>query len=281
MQPTIQYIRQELQILYTEAEIDSFIRLIFKHLRGYTLTDLVLRRDEKLTLQEEIVIREITKRLLNLEPIQYIQGHTEFAGMDILVNPSVLIPRPETEELMDWVRQSERAAGKALDMGTGSGCIALAVKKFNPETEVFGCDISSAALNTAEQNAKQNHLTVQFFKADILKWESFPWPGKFDLIISNPPYVTMSERKSMQHNVLDFEPHGALFVPNENPLMYYEAIIRFAKTWLHSAGSLYFEINEMFGMELSVLLKNHHFRRVELKKDLQGKARMIRAQMPD
>jgi release factor glutamine methyltransferase len=280
MQPTIQYIRNELQPFYPKNEIEGFIKLIFSHLKNYSLTDLVLKREEKLDTEDFSAIREMVERLKLNEPIHYIIGTTEFYGLRLNVNPSVLIPRPETEELVDWIVKSETAVNSVLDIGTGSGCIALTLKKILAETTVRGCDISDEALNVARSNAALNNLEVGFFMADILQWSAIKWPSKFDLIVSNPPYVTDDERHVMNVNVTGYEPHKALFVPDDNPLKFYSPIVQFASEWLNCNGKLYFEINEMFGKQVAGLLQSNGFTHVEIKKDLQGKERMVRGTWP-
>lgn len=280
MQPTIQYIRKELKSLYPEREIESLIRLIFHHLKKYSLTDLALKRHESLSQDEISAIRAITGRLKAGEPVQYILGYTDFAGMKLTVNPSVLIPRPETEELTGWIAQGAYETGEALDIGTGSGCIALAIKKDNPGINVSGCDISYEALEIARQNAEAAKLNVRFFITDILRWKDFRWPSKYDLIVSNPPYVTENEKQYMHHNVMNFEPHQALFVSDKHPLMYYEAIVQFSCEMLNPGGDLYFEINERFGSQMIELLKEGGFEKIEIRNDIHGRDRMIRGKRP-
>jgi release factor glutamine methyltransferase len=278
MLATIQYIRNELRGLYSGAETEGLIRIIFHHTRGYTLTDLVLNRDETLKTEEVLYIRKIVERLKQYEPIQYITGSTEFAGLRLLVNPSVLIPRPETEELVQWILTAEDRPLKAMDIGTGSGCIALSIKKNRPGWEISACDVSLPALQVAKDNATRNHLIIDFFQADILQWPTQEWSRKYDLIVSNPPYVTDSERSSMNQNVLNHEPHQALFVRDLHPLIFYESIARFAATALNPAGSLYFEINESYGSQLYQMLEKEGFLKIEVKKDIHGKDRMVRCE---
>ncbi len=276
MQPTIQYIRQELHTIYPSVEIESLINLIFSHVKNYTLTDLVLKRAEKLSAQEINDIRQIVERLKLHEPLQYITGTTEFAGIKLRVNSSVLIPRPETEELVEWICESDISPESILDIGTGSGCIALSLKKLIPGTRLTGIDVSPDALSIAKRNAEINALDIHFMEADILRWNDVSWPGKYGLIVSNPPYVTTSERAAMNKNVLDHEPYKALFVEDDNPLKFYNAIVDFATAWLIPEGKLYFEINEKFGSQMINLMQSHGFRNIEIKRDLQEKERMIR-----
>lgn len=277
MQPTIQYIRNELRNVCSPEETEGIVRLIFKHLKNYSLTDLVLKQDENLSSQEKESVAEITRRLKNSEPIQYILGETEFFGLNYKVNPNVLIPRPETEELIHWILESGQNFLHILDMGTGSGCIAISLKNRLLDSIVYACDISPEALNTARENARINNLHIEFFNADILKYNEIEIPVKPDLIVSNPPYVRNSERKLMEDNVTRFEPGLALYVDDDQPLVFYESIADFAKSSGSRGGWLYFEINESFGTEMAKLLSSKGFGQVEIRKDMQGKDRMIRA----
>ena len=234
------------------------------------------------------------------KPIQYILGKTEFYGLPFYVNPSVLIPRPETEELVQWVissvgsdqwavdgRQfavgSGQLTGNILDIGTGSGCIAISLKKNLSQFSVTGIDISETALQTAKENAALNNVDVEFIKADILSPET-PFTSDhalltthYSLIISNPPYVTLVDKEQMHSNVTDFEPHSALFVPEDDPLIFYKAIADFAVSHLVPNGLLFFEINENYGEQIIDLLKSKHFKDIELRKDMSGRDRMVKA----
>ncbi len=279
MLPTIQYIRKELQSVCSPEETESMVRLIFRHLKNYTLTDLVLKQHETLSAEEKQTVVEITKRLKNSEPIQYILGETEFFGLNFKVNPNVLIPRPETEELISWILESGEVYQNILDIGTGSGCIAISLKTKMMASSVYACDISPEALNTAHENAVRNKLDIEFFPIDILNHQEVQMPVKPDLIVSNPPYVRESEKQFMADNVTRFEPGIALFVDDEQPLVYYEAIANFAKGAGAPGGWLYLEINESLGTEMMVLLSSKGFEFVEIRKDLQGKDRMIRAKI--
>jgi release factor glutamine methyltransferase len=278
MQATIQYIRTELQSSHSEEEIRELIKQIFWGVRGYSLTDIYLRREESLTADEQNRIAQMVGRLKNQEPIQYILGKTEFCGLPLRVNHHVLIPRPETEELVQWaIAEQKTPPSSILDIGCGSGCIALAMKKAFPSSIVSGCDISSGALEIARENAILNHLEVAFWEADILNREAFQGWKQTELIISNPPYVTIGEKKWMKRNVLDYEPHQALFVPDEDPLHFYRQIAEFAGKWLCRKGTLYFEINEHFGAEMTQLLDQMNFSEIVVRKDFRGNERMVRA----
>lgn len=276
MEATIQYIEKELAGLYPKTEIKAFVRLILEHVFGLSYTDQVLQRRKKADEPLKKSVVEVVERLKAFEPIQYILGETEFFGMKLKVNPAVLIPRPETEELISWVLEQRTEENPAvLDVGTGSGCIALALKKSFNGAEVWAVDFSQQALQIARENGRKNSLDVNFFQADILSWENYEWRN-FSLIVSNPPYVRESEKGVMSDNVLKYEPETALFVPDSDPLLFYRRIAEFAQRHLEENGWLYFEINEAFGNETHRLLENAGFCSVETKHDLSGKARMIR-----
>ena len=223
----------------------------------------------------------LAAQLKTSKPIQYILGKTEFYGLPFHVNPSVLIPRPETEELVEWllhtIRNNQIKAGRILDVGTGSGCIAISLKKNLPNFTVTAIDISAAALKTAEKNAKLNNVDIQLVEADILKLNAEMINQKFEIIISNPPYVTLHDKIQMHANVTDFEPHTALFVPEYNPLLFYNAIADYAIENLSENGLLFFEINESYGKETMALLSDKGFKYIELRQDMSGRDRMIKA----
>ena len=211
----------------------------------------------------------------HFEPIQYILGETEFYGLPFKVTPATLIPRPETEELVDWIIANCNKNPKTLlDIGTGSGCIAIALAKNLPAVKVSAMDISEEALKVASENAIYNKVTVNFSKKDILGTSTLP--QKYDVIISNPPYVRNSEKEMMQKNVLDFEPASALFVEDDNPLLFYSKIAKLAKNYLNPNGFLFFEINEYLSKEVIQLLERESFSEIELKQDFFGKDRMIK-----
>ncbi|AMR33067.1 hypothetical protein A0256_17420 [Mucilaginibacter sp. PAMC 26640] len=227
------------------------------------------------------------KELKTGKPVQYILGNTEFYGLPFLVNPAVLIPRPETEGLVQWVLSASNGQSAIsnqhpaiLDIGTGSGCIAISIKKNMPFATVSAIDISPDALRTAMQNAVINEADVNFILADILQIKSAIHQSKFDIIVSNPPYVTLADKRLMQSNVTDFEPHSALFVPEDDPLLFYRVIADFALQYLSDNGLLFFEINEAFGKETVALLNDSGFTDIALKQDLSGRDRMIKATKP-
>ena len=222
-------------------------------------------------------------RLKIHEPIQYIIGETEFYGLPFKVNKHTLIPRPETEELVEWIyiefsnQQSTINNQQFLDIGTGTGCIAISLAKNLPNAKVSALDISEEALKIAQQNAEMNKVKIDFFQTDILAAETLP--KKYDVIISNPPYVRELEKKQMQQNVLKHEPESALYVSNEDPLLFYRAISHLAKKHLNPEGKLFFEINEYLADELTALLEGEGFKNIQVKKDIFGKDRMIKCSL--
>ncbi len=276
MQRTIQYIKNELNQFYPANEIRGFVRLIMEKVYGLSYTDMLVSRDLDLKDTGHREIEKIVARLKKHEPVQYILGETEFFGLKLKVAPGVLIPRPETEELVQWIGESEiNSSAKILDIGTGSGCIALAIKTVFHGAFVTGLDISETALSIARENAGFNKLDCTFFQADILRWKERSWPH-YDVVVSNPPYVRESEKRMMEKNVLDHEPVGALFVPDHDSLIYYRHIAAFARKNLCSGGWLFFEINEFLGKEMKELLAGFDFRQVEIRKDINGRDRMLR-----
>ena len=278
MQASLTYIRKELNAHFPPEEVESFIRIIFDHLKDYNSTDLIIKRGELLTAGEKSQIQEIIDRLKQNEPIQYILGVTEFYELPFHVSPDVLIPRPETEELVDWVMKTKLPSHPViLDVGTGSGCIPISIKKNKDSADIWAFDISKASLEMAKKNAQLNHAKIQFHHVDILNPilpEQFP---RIDVLISNPPYVTDAEKGLMNKNVLDFEPDNALFVPDNDPLRFYKALTFFGRKHLNEGGFIFWEINEAFGKECVLVLKENGFSNVELRKDLSGKDRMVKA----
>lgn len=280
MKAGIASIRKELTGIFPREEIESLIFLIFEKLKGYSHTQFLLAKDDELNEKELAEIEKIVARLRIHEPIQYILGETEFYGMPFYSVPGVLIPRPETEELVQWIiRENQLLTPTILDIGTGTGCIAISLRKNIEQTTVLACDISSLCIENARRNAELNSVQVSVFEYDILTGApevSFP---ELDVIVSNPPYIRETEKLLMEKNVLDFEPELALFVPDEKPLLFYERIVDFALSHLKNRGQLYFEINEAFGIECREMLRQKGFSDIELKKDINGKDRMIRAKL--
>jgi release factor glutamine methyltransferase len=241
-------------------------------------------RQEEINSDDTEQLFKIHQKLIQGIPLQYILGETEFYDLIVKVNQSVLIPRPETEELVDWALITSRIINgeteilKLLDIGTGSGCIAISIKKYIPLADITAIDISEAALNIARQNADLNQVEINFIQDDIFKPTNLELiNSKYDLILSNPPYVTEAEKDQMLDNVLNHEPHIALFVPDNDPLVFYRAIADFALNHLKINGFLFLELNEKFGKETINLLKEKGFKEIDLRQDMGGKDRMIRA----
>ena len=268
-----------LQGVYDKEEVHCFFYILCDFFLQYSRFEVSMSQD---TMVSETNIARFEKVLLRLktqEPIQYILGTTEFYGLTFKVNKHTLIPRPETEELVDWVLSNHHDQGSMLDIldiGTGSGCIAVALAKNIPKARVSGIDISGKALEVAQENAVKNQVLVSFCEKDIL--ETTALKKKYDVIVSNPPYVRQLEKKAMNVNVLDYEPGVALFVPNEDPLLFYRKIAQLAMVSLQTRGWLYFEINEYLSKEMDVLLKDIGFANIEIKKDFREVPRMIKCQ---
>ncbi|MBN1925847.1 MAG: peptide chain release factor N(5)-glutamine methyltransferase [Prolixibacteraceae bacterium] len=274
MQQAIDHIRKSLKGFYGQQEIESFIYLIFEHLFQIGRKEVILNDLPQLKDCDLEKVKNIVARLRNFEPIQYILGETEFYNLPFEVKPGVLIPRSETEELVDHlVKEYKEKIPKILDIGTGSGCIAIALKKFIPNAEVWATDISQAALEIAESNARKNGVNVRFFLSDILSEKEIT-TARFDVIVSNPPYITEKEKALMEKNVLEHEPHEALFVPDYDPLRFYRAILNHSTDLLNEKGKLYFEINEAYGKEVQELCINSGFEALVMK-DLNGKDRFV------
>lgn len=278
MKRGIAFLRKELASIFQEQEIESIIYLIIEKMKGYSRTQFLVSKEEELNDMELQEIENITARLKNHEPIQYILGTTEFYGLPFHTLPGVLIPRPETEELVQWIiRENHLISPYILDMGTGSGCIAISLKKNIPQANVTACDISPLCIDAATQNAQLNAADIALVEYDILKHLPNISFSPFDIIVSNPPYIRESEKLKMEKNVLDYEPALALFVPDKEALLFYEHIADFARQHLKYGGLLYFEINEALGHECVEMLHGKGFSQVTLKKDINEKDRMIRA----
>lgn len=262
---------------YPSEEINSFFNLLTEAFLGMSRLDLALDRNKRLNPSEEMKFREAIHRLLDHEPVQYIIGETEFFGLKFRVNKNVLIPRPETEELVQWVLDDLKIQDfdnpSILDIGTGSGCIAITLAKLLPDAAVTAIDISSEALQIAKTNAELNNLDVHFLQQDVLTLEEVA--QKFDVIISNPPYVREMEKREMHRNVLEHEPHLALYVNDEDPLVFYRKITKLAAGGLNEKGNLYFEINQYLASETDEILRKNGFA-TQLHKDIFGNDRMLK-----
>jgi release factor glutamine methyltransferase len=267
---------QELSGLYPETEIQSFFNILVEFKLHLSRIELALQHNFELHDDDLHFLQNVLSELKYQIPIQYIIGETEFYGLPFKVDKNVLIPRPETEELVEWIVQNHKNENniKILDIGTGSGCIAISLAKNLPKAQVSAIDISAEALNVAKNNAALNQVNVNFINADILTISKLP--AAFDIIVSNPPYVRELEKNEMQQNVLSNEPHIALFVKNENPLLFYDKIAELAKNQLTENGVLYFEINQYLSAETVELLKTKGFKNIEIKKDIYGVDRMVK-----
>ncbi len=302
----LRYGQQILSPLYGKQEAKALSRLALQHILQYnSSTQLLLNAHTKLTSTQTDDINNCWQLLLNNKPLQYITQSTSFCGLTIRCTPAALIPRPETEELVHDVVAHNRLLSlplpqpdnalappptrqlRILDIGTGTGCIALAIKKNIPDAEVWALDISNEALVLAQQNARQLGLNIWFLQADILNLADPQYPipdniqdaisNKFDVIVSNPPYIAEKEKATMLPNVLDYEPHTALFVPDSDPLLFYRAICKFAQHYLNCKGHVFLEINEHYAHEILQLLSAENAKNIEVKKDINEKYRIVRA----
>ncbi len=273
--------RAQLKALYDAQEADAIALTVLKEITGQSSAYLKAFPEYQLPIEGQGKMKEVLQELSTGKPLQYVLGHTEFYGLPFKVNPSVLIPRPETEELVEWVLSSGLPKDNIniLDIGTGSGCIAISLKKNIPQANVWAIDISTDALKTAKENAALNDVEVNFVKGDILNLtdNSQLATHNYNSIISNPPYVTPTDKILMHTNVTDFEPHTALFVPQDDPLLFYKAIADIAVEKLVKGGLLFFEINESYGSETVEMLRAKLFKSIELRKDMSGRDRMIKA----
>ncbi len=271
------HFNKTLAALYPEEEIISIRSIILENVLGLNRVEVALSRKLQLTPQQINELDTVLERLKQSEPVQYIVGQTEFYGLELQVNRATLIPRPETEELVTWVLEetTKKQPIEILDIGTGSGCIALALAQQLPNARAEAVDILIQAIETAATNAQNNQVEVTFFQQDILEADSLP--RRYDVIVSNPPYVRELEKAAIKENVLRHEPHSALFVSDNDPLIFYRKIAQLAVNNLKEGGQLFFEINEYLGEETVMLVKEVGFSNVTLKKDLFGKDRMIRA----
>lgn len=277
-----QIFHKELDAIYGEDEVQSFFFMLTENYFNVSRLDLAMQPNLALTTSEHPKIMEALSLLKTEFPIQYILKETEFYGFPFKVTKSTLIPRPETEELVTWVSETIKGLEVSnnklnlLDIGTGSGCIAISLAKILPGLKVVALDVSKEALVVAKENAVINKVDVQFVQANILETHSGLFPETLDVIVSNPPYVRELEKKEMKPNVLNNEPHLALFVDDDNALQFYKAIIEFAKLHLKDNGFLFFEINEYLGQEMKALLQENNFTDIELRKDIFGRDRMIK-----
>ena len=278
MEETIFKLRDSLIPIYGKRETEAIIRLIFHHLKGWNLTEMLIHQKDELSIFIKNKVDEILQRLKRYEPIQYILGETRFHGMDLIIKPGVLRPRPETDELVDIIidQNKNKEDLKVLDLCCGSGCIALALKRNLPFSCVTAVDFSSDAIEVAQENSRLLKAKLELRQEDIFDWMP---TGKYDIIVSNPPYVMDHEALEMEKNVLDYEPHEALFVRDDNPLQYYLRISEIALACLEEGGKLYLEINPLKADDLLSLLEAKGFTNVEIIKDSFGKRRFITCEL--
>ena len=270
---------KELSPFYDAYEAESFFYLILEDKHKLRQIDLALNHDLTFSEADFIVWNSILEELKKEVPIQYLLGKTHFYGLEFEVNENVLIPRPETEELVEWVINENKAIDKKkkikiLDIGTGSGCIAISLAKNLPNAEVYAIDVSKKALETAKRNAISNKVEIIFMLKNVLELEILK--SNYDIIVSNPPYVRNLEKEEIKKNVLDYEPHLALFVEDNDALIFYRKIASLAQKNLLENGQLYFEINQYLGKEMTVLLEEMNFKNIELRKDIYDNDRMIK-----
>jgi release factor glutamine methyltransferase len=274
----VNIIKTNLSNHYSDNEIQSFIYLIFEYLLNYTKIDLHINSNATISQGMEKQINEIIKDLRNYKPVQYIFGKTEFYGLQFRVSPGVLIPRQETEELVDWIIKDEGdGAARILDIGTGCGCIAVVLARFIAGVSVDAIDISAKAVELARRNALMNKVSVNFMVRDILNIEAGTLGPGYDIIVSNPPYVRESEKRALPDNVRNYEPGKSLFVPDNDPLVFYRVIAEYGLQALNDEGRLYFEVNENLANEVCKELERFNYKRIGVKNDISGKNRMVRA----
>ncbi|HYH16616.1 MAG TPA: peptide chain release factor N(5)-glutamine methyltransferase [Flavisolibacter sp.] len=288
-----QWLRQQLRTVYDESEANNIAAMVMEHITQANRVERLKSENELLNGQLVQHLSEIEQRLLKHEPVQYVLGEAWFYHLKLFVDKHVLIPRPETEELVHWIITDIKAKGlnvfergpaeadvttqlKILDIGTGSGCIALALKNTMPKAEVWGCDVSEEALNVARRNGSELDIRVDFQGVDILDEAQHRLLPTVDVIVSNPPYIPLKDKDTMHPNVLEHEPHLALFVPDNDALKFYKAIAQFAKKRLYDNACIYFEIHEDLGAAVVSLFESEGYV-TELRKDMQGKHRMVKA----
>ena len=274
MKETLKSLRASLVPIYGVRETEAIIRIMFHYLKGWNLTDMLIHGEDKLSPVIKEEIKGIERRLLKQEPIQYITGEARFHGMEMKIRPGVLIPRPETEELVDLIIDDfkDKPDLRILDLCTGSGCIAISLVRNLPFSKVTAIDISPEAIEVAKENSLKLKTRINLLREDIFLWQP---EHKFDIMVSNPPYVMDREALDMEKNVLDYEPHEALFVRDENPLVFYKRITDLGHEFLEDNGKLYLEINPLKVDELVNLMESKGFSDIDVHKDIYGKDRFL------
>jgi release factor glutamine methyltransferase len=279
IQEAMQELTDRLETLYDKSESSSITEILLEHITGLSKTQRIIQKNDSLSAEQEKLLDQFITRLLNHEPIQYVLQEAWFAGLNYFVNENVLIPRPETEELINWIISDCKFPIRELsilDIGTGSGCIPVSLKRKFRKADVYACDVSEEALKIAQLNADRLQAEVHFFQLDFLdhsRWEGLP---EVTLIVSNPPYIPFRDKDSMQDNVVQYEPHIALFVADNDPFIFYSAIAGFAEIKLKPGGNIYLEIHENMSSSVTTIFESAGFL-TEVKKDMQGKDRMIKA----
>jgi release factor glutamine methyltransferase len=282
LQEAAQQLLFQLFHIYEEREARNIAELVMENITGWKRIDRIMNKQVALSPGMENLLQRYTKELLDHKPLQYVIGEAWFYGMKFYVDEHVLIPRPETEELVEWLvtdmdkRSNQTKQHKILDIGTGSGCIAVALKRCAATADVSACDISTEALEVASRNALSNGTSVHFVACNFLDPAARNRLGKFDMLVSNPPYIPVKDQGTMQLNVLNYEPHPALFVENNDPLLFYHAIAEFSTSGLAEDGAIYVEIHELMGNQVAELFGQKGFA-VSVKKDMEGKERMVKA----
>jgi release factor glutamine methyltransferase len=279
LQEATYYVLNQLRTIYEEGESSQVADWIMEKITGSKKTERMLYKNSILSNDEEILLRNYTERIMQHEPVQYVLNESWFGGLRFYVDKNVLIPRPETEELVEWIISNCKFPVdelKILDIGSGSGCIPISLKRRLKKAEVWSCDISPETLAVARKNALALGTEVNFMQFDFLSAEQRSQLSSFDIIVSNPPYVPAKDAQQMKDNVLKFEPATALFVPDNDPLVFYKAIAEFGKEHLNPAGNIYCEIHEDLGPATEQLFKSHGYT-TELKKDMQDKDRILKA----
>jgi release factor glutamine methyltransferase len=273
-----QQLTKSLYDLYDDREAANIADWVMEHVTGMRKIDRIMHKQSPLAPQRIDQLQQYTRQLLDHRPVQYVLHEAWFCGLPFYVDENVLIPRPETEELVEWIAEDVRSRKyfSILDIGTGSGCIPISLKKKLPQAEIYACDVSEQALAVASKNAAAQQTPVHFLEADFLNTATWPTLPAVDVIVSNPPYIPHHNQSTMLQNVLAWEPHLALFVPNEDPLVFYDAIARFAQEKLRPGGSIFVEIHEDLGAQTKALFELKGFA-AEVKKDFQGKDRMVKA----
>ncbi|MEO6069233.1 MAG: peptide chain release factor N(5)-glutamine methyltransferase [Chitinophagaceae bacterium] len=289
-------LRQQLQTIYETEEAASIAGYAVENISGLSRVQRSHLKDESLPAEMEERLHSITARLLTHEPLQYVIGEAFFAGLTFFVDKNVLIPRPETEELVQWIVSDvifsgidvlEQKRGEAdatnrlkiMDVGTGSGCIAIAIKNKLPKAEIWGCDVSDNALNIARRNGAALDIRVDFVGLNFLDSNQRKQLPTVDIIVSNPPYIPLKDKHTIMPNVLNYEPHEALFVPDNDPLIFYNALAQFGIENLNRGGAIYCEINEVLSADVVAVFTSRNFQNVTTKKDMQGKERMVKAML--